>query len=100
MPQLWNPIFSHLLRDYLTLNFLIDSHGGLKTALALEVILPEGGDIPQPLDDRGNVFDDVIHLLFCIVDGEAEADRTMGGSEGDPHSPEDMGWLEGTGSTG
>ncbi|OGQ14022.1 MAG: hypothetical protein A2026_14800 [Deltaproteobacteria bacterium RBG_19FT_COMBO_46_12] len=49
----------------------------LSFLLILQIIFPEWRDIPQPLNDGGEMFDDIVHLFFGIIDGEAEADRSM-----------------------
>jgi hypothetical protein len=36
------------------------------------------------------MVDDVIHLLFGIIDGKAETDGTMGSCERDTHGPENV----------
>ena len=46
------------------------------------------------------MLDDIIHLLFCIVDREAEADRPVGRCERNAHGSEHMGGLQGAGGTG
>jgi hypothetical protein len=58
--------------------------------LALQIIFPEGGDVPQPLNDGREMFNDVVHLFFGIIDGEAEADGTVGRCKGNAHRPENM----------
>lgn len=62
--------------------------------LGLQIVFPERGDIPQPLDNRGKMFDDIIHFLFGVIDREAETDRPMGGRERNTHCPEDVRRLQ------
>lgn len=66
----------------------------LTLLLGFQIILPEGGDITQSLDDWGEMLDDVIHLLFCIINGKAEADRSVGGRKWNAHCPEHMRRLQ------
>jgi len=68
--------------------------------LRFQIVFPEGRDIPQSLNDGGNILDDVIHLFLRIVNGKAEADGTMGGSKGDPHRPENVRGFKGPGGAG
>ena len=62
--------------------------------LRLQIVLPEGRNVPQPLDNRGKMFDDIIHLFFRVVDGEAETDRPVSSGERNTHGPEDMRSLQ------
>ncbi len=61
--------------------------GWSRAGLALKIISPERRDVPQPLNNRREVLDDVIHLLLGIIDGKAETDGTMGGGKRNSHSP-------------
>jgi hypothetical protein len=62
----------------------------LSLPLGLEIVFPEGRNIPQSLNDRRQMFDDVIHLFLGIIDRKAETDGAMGGCKGDTHCPEDV----------
>jgi len=59
----------------------------LSLSLGFQVVFPKGGDIPQPLNDGGEMFDDVVHLLFGIINRKAETDGTVSGCKGNTHGP-------------
>ena len=62
----------------------------LPSLLGLQIVLPEGRNISQSLDNRRKMLDDIIHFLFRVINGKAETDRTMGSGERNTHGPEDM----------
>ena len=68
--------------------------------LGFQIVDPEGRDVPELLDDRRQMLADIVHLLFRIVNGEAETDRTVGRRERNTHGSEHVGRLQGTGSAG
>ena len=64
------------------------------------MVFPKRGNIPQSLNDGWEMVDDVIHLLFRIINGKAEADGAMGCRKRNPHRPEDMRRFERTRGAG
>ena len=62
--------------------------------------MPEGGHIPQPCDNRRQVFDYKIDFRFGVIDAETEANGSMRRRKGDAHGPQYMGRLQRPGSAG
>ena len=69
-------------------------------AVVVGVLGAERGDVAQPLDDAGQVLEQVIDVFVGVVDTEAEPDGTAGAHGDDTHGAEDVGGVEGTSGAG
>jgi hypothetical protein len=66
----------------------------LTLSLGLQIVFPEGRNVSQPLNDGREMLNDIIHLLFGIINRETESDGSMSSGEWNTHGPKDMGRLK------
>ena len=74
--------------------------GGSGSAQNVARCCVEGRDLPQPLDDRRQDLDHVVHLVRRVVARQGEPDRAVGQGEGQAHGPQHVARLQAAAGAG